>query len=143
MSNITALKLIFADTFKLYLQTLNFHWHVHGIHFAQLHLMFEKQYETLAEFMDEVAERIRILDDTVPATTAEIGKISKIKEHTEYLDAKNMLKTLVTSYGVLIISIKMGIEASENIDDYATADMLTQMLGHHEKQLWMIKAHLM
>lgn len=143
MSHLSSLKVVFADTFKLYLQTLNFHWHVHGIHFSPLHAMFEEQYTSLADFIDEVAERIRTLDETVPATTAEISKLSKMKEPSEYMDSKAMLKALVNSYTVLISSIKSTIDISDNRQDHATSDMLIRMLGHHEKQLWMIKSHLM
>ena len=38
------LKRLLADSYTLYLQTHNFHWNVTGVHFRELHLMFEEHY---------------------------------------------------------------------------------------------------
>lgn len=56
-----------ADAYTLYLKTQNFHWNVTGPEFYSLHLLFEKQYEEMAEEIDEIAERIRTLG--LPAAT--------------------------------------------------------------------------
>ena len=53
------LKRLLADSYTLYLQTHNFHWNVTGIHFRELHLMFEEHYTELAIAVDDIAERIR------------------------------------------------------------------------------------
>ena len=38
-----ALNALLADSFALYLKTKNYHWHVHGPHFRELHLLFDEQ----------------------------------------------------------------------------------------------------
>ena len=40
---VTALNGALADTFALYVKTKNFHWHVAGPNFRDLHLMFDDQ----------------------------------------------------------------------------------------------------
>src|SRR5262245_17732946 len=50
-----------ADEFRLYALTWMYHWNVDGIEFAQLHELFGKQYEALAEMVDAVAERVQQL----------------------------------------------------------------------------------
>ena len=46
---------LLADTYTLYLKTQNFHWNIRGQEFYSLHLLFEKQYQDMAEAVDEVA----------------------------------------------------------------------------------------
>jgi starvation-inducible DNA-binding protein len=50
-----------ADEFVLYTKTRKYHWNVEGPHFHDLHKLFESQYESIDETIDEVAERIRSL----------------------------------------------------------------------------------
>ena len=50
-----------ADLHVLYTKTRNYHWNVVGEHFRDLHKLLEEQYEALAESIDEVAERTRML----------------------------------------------------------------------------------
>ena len=50
---------LLASTYTLYLKTQNYHWNVLGPHFQSLHMLFQSQYEELAESIDEIAERIR------------------------------------------------------------------------------------
>ncbi|MES1930481.1 Ferritin and Dps [Salinisphaera dokdonensis CL-ES53] len=57
-----------TDCYTLYLQTQNVHWNVTRPRFRELHLMFEEQYTELAAAVDEIAERIRSLDQVAPGT---------------------------------------------------------------------------
>lgn len=74
------LKSLLADSYTLYLQTHNFHWNVTGVHFRELHLMFEEHYTELAVAVDDIAERIRTLDVAAPGTYKEFARLSSIKE---------------------------------------------------------------
>ena len=38
-----ALNGILADSYALYLKTKNFHWHMHGPHFRDYHLLLDEQ----------------------------------------------------------------------------------------------------
>ena len=59
-----------SDQHVLYVKTRNFHWNVTGPHFAQLHKLYEEQYNQLAEAIDSTAERIRMLGAPAPGSTA-------------------------------------------------------------------------
>ena len=59
---------VLADTYTLMLKTQGFHWNVTGPQFNSLHTMFEQQYQELFLAADEVAERIRALGETAPAS---------------------------------------------------------------------------
>ena len=83
-----------ADTYALYLKTQNFHWNVTGPHFDSMHAMFAGQYEDLANAVDEIAERIRILGERAPGSFAEFSQLTDIKEQTAER-AEEMLKQLL------------------------------------------------
>ncbi len=55
------LQVLLADEQVLYTKTRNYHWNVVGDNFHEMHLFFEGQYGELAEIIDEVAERIRMI----------------------------------------------------------------------------------
>jgi starvation-inducible DNA-binding protein len=46
-----------ADEYVLYTKTRNYHWHVVGPQFNDLHKFFQEQYEVLNDIVGEVAER--------------------------------------------------------------------------------------
>ena len=48
-----------ADTLALYVKTKNFHWHVAGPRFRDLHLLFDEQAAQLIGTVDLIGERVR------------------------------------------------------------------------------------
>jgi hypothetical protein len=52
-----ALIALLPDSFVLYLNTKNFHWHVSGPHFHDYHRMFDKQAAEIFAMTDPLAER--------------------------------------------------------------------------------------
>ena len=69
---------LLADTYTLYLKTNYFLQNVTGPMFNTLHLMFETQYTELALAVDNIAERIRALDEYAPGTYSQFAKLSTI-----------------------------------------------------------------
>src|SRR3989338_11479539 len=90
-----------ADTYAVYLKTQNFHWNVKGPLFFSLHKMFEEQYQELATAVDDIAERIRALGCTTPASFAQFSKLTSIKEETLDVNAEDMVKKLLKDHEIL------------------------------------------
>jgi starvation-inducible DNA-binding protein len=132
-----------AATFALYTKTRKFHWNVTGIHFLQLHKLFEAQYEILDESMDAIAERIRQLGGI------SIGTLDEMKRHS-YLeeapgvnpDEEGMVAELLADHESVIRHLRADIEAITENGDAGTADFLTALLEEHEKMAWFLRAHL-
>ncbi|HZU64674.1 MAG TPA: DNA starvation/stationary phase protection protein [Novosphingobium sp.] len=64
---------LLADLFTLYLKTKNFHWHVRGANFHDLHLLFDAQATEIFALTDIIAERVR---KNGAATLTSIGSIA-------------------------------------------------------------------
>src|SRR3546814_11447539 len=69
-----ALNALLADSFALYLKTKNYHWHVQGPRFRDLHLLFDEQAAQILATIDPIAERVR--KNGAP-TLRSIGDISR------------------------------------------------------------------
>ena len=66
---------LLADTFALYLKTKNFHWHVRGPNFRDLHLLFDDHAVEIFALTDLIAERVRKNGaDTLTSIGAIAGK---------------------------------------------------------------------
>ncbi|MFQ3595884.1 MAG: DNA starvation/stationary phase protection protein [Sphingomonadaceae bacterium] len=63
-----ALGPVLADSYQLFIKTQGVHWNTHGANFYGLHKLTQEQYEDLYAAIDEIAERIRALGATAPAS---------------------------------------------------------------------------
>jgi starvation-inducible DNA-binding protein len=133
---------LLADTYSLYLKTHNFHWNVTGPMFSTLHALFETQYTELWAATDEVAERIRALDEYAPGTYSEFAKLSSIPETKGVPAAKDMLLQLLEGHETVARTARSVFDTAEKGNDEATLDLLTSRLQLHEKTAWMIRSLL-
>lgn len=133
---------LLADTYTLYLKTHYFHWNVTGPMFNTLHLMFETQYTELAIAVDDIAERIRALDEFAPGTYSQFAKLSSIPESKGVPNATKMIQDLVEAHEAVCRTARGVFPAANKADDEATADLVTQRLQTHEKTAWMLRSML-
>ena len=133
---------LLADTYTLYLKTQNFHWNVTGQEFYALHLLFEKQYEEMAEAVDEIAERIRALGFYVEASFSGFARLANVKDEEKVLIAKDMIITLVKGHETFIREARRVAEIADRDRDFATVDMLGKRMDAHEKMAWFLRSHL-
>lgn len=140
---VALLQRLLADEHVLYVKTRNFHWNVTGLHFGQLHVLFEKQYDELAERIDEIAERIRSLGGMAPGSMKEFLKLSRLDEQPGgKLEAEKMIASLLSDHESLVRYLRESIEVADKAGDSGTNDFLTSLLEDHEKTAWMLRAHL-
>jgi len=133
---------LLADTYTLYLKTHNFHWNVTGPMFSTLHLMFETQYTELATAVDLIAERIRALGFPAPASYAQFGKLTSLKEETSVPAAEDMIRQLVKDQEAVVRTAREVFPVVDEAHDEPTADLLTQRMQVHEKTAWMLRSLL-
>jgi starvation-inducible DNA-binding protein len=133
---------LLADSYTLYLKTHGFHWNVTGPMFQTLHIMFEEQYTELAAAVDQIAERIRALGFPAPASYAQFSKLTEIQEEVGVPSAEEMIRALVKGHERVARAGREVFPAVERAQDEATADLLTERMGVHEKTAWMLRSLL-
>lgn len=130
-----------ADSFVVYMKTLNFHWNMIGENFYMYHKLLEDQYNEAIIGIDAVAERIRQLGLQAPANMAEILSLSCIKESKAKLSQLQMVKELANDNSLLVEHCREIINYSDEEDDQGTSDLLIDRMRAHDKNAWMLRSH--
>jgi len=133
---------VLADSYTLYLKTHNFHWNVEGPGFQGLHNLFEKQYRDLAEAIDEIAERIRALGHYAPGSYTEFAELASVKEQTRKPDSNSMVRELADDQDTIVATMRKVIKTAQDGDDPASEDLMVSRIQAHEKNAWMLRAHI-
>ena len=137
------LSTILADEMTLYIKTRKAHWNVTGESFMELHKLFENQYKSLEESIDEVAERIGKLGGKTIGTMQEYIKRATIKEAPgKYPSSKDMIRELAKDHETVIIELRKNIEQCDSFKDAGTADFLTGLMEQHETIAWILRRYL-
>lgn len=132
-----------ADLHVLYTKLHNYHWNVEGPEFFTLHAHLEELYDGVAEEIDEVAERILMIGQRPSASLADYLKKAKLKEAaSEGVSGQTVVKALLADYGQLIAGLRAGVEAAQDANDEASADLMIGSLAAYEKTVWMLDAYL-
>lgn len=137
------LNAILADAYVLYTKTRNYHWNVKGPHFHDLHKLFEAQYETIDDAIDEIAERVRALGEPVLGSLKEFLAVTRLSDSTGALTAPEMIAALLSDHEAVIRQLRGDIDAvGAQHGDTGNQDYLTGLMEEHEKMAWMLRATL-
>lgn len=138
------LNLLLADETVLYATTRDYHWNVTGPEFRSLHQQFEEQYEQIAGWIDEVAERARAIGTGARGNWADLTKAARTSADPGIgLPAEHMLAELLALHEDLVVQLRADSDAcTERFKDAGTADFLTGLMERHEKAAWMLRSQL-
>ena len=134
------LSYVLAYSYSLYAKTQGVHWNVEGPLFYSVHKLTEKQYEDLADAIDEIAERIRALGFKAPAGLKAMSELSYVSSDIDYTNAGKMLEALVRDNETVSRKCREVVKLAEEADDVKTADLLTERIGRLEENAWMLRA---
>ncbi|GBQ24721.1 transcriptional regulator starvation/low temperature inducible DNA-binding protein [Acetobacter estunensis NRIC 0472] len=133
------LRALLADVFALYLKTKNFHWHMSGRHFRDLHLMLDDQSAELFAMTDPVAERARRIGGLTLHSIGEISTHQRIKDNNaEYVDAPDMIAELCEDNKQLVASMRSLHGLTSDVGDCATTSLLENWIDQSEKRTWFL-----
>lgn len=135
-----ALGILLSDTYVLYAKTQNYHWNLVDPRFASLHKMFEGQYEELAEAIDEIAERIRMIGHRTPGSLRSFLAHTRLEESEEEVDGSVMVDQLLSDHEFIVNALRRQIPETQKRGDEGTADLMIQRLRAHEKTAWMLRS---
>ncbi|MFA1822197.1 Dps family protein [Virgibacillus oceani] len=133
---------LLSNYFVMYVKLHRYHWFVQGRHFFQLHQIFEEMYHMVAADLDEIAERILMIDGKPLATMVKYLKETTLTEANADDKEDEMINQLLEDYKQIILEIKdEGMGYAENENDEPTIDLLISLQGKLEKYVWMLKAY--
>jgi starvation-inducible DNA-binding protein len=136
------LAVLLADLNQLRFKALAFHWNVEDGRFASLHALFEEIYTQLNADMDELAERIRQLGFKAPGSLQDFQSLKRLSDTEDAADGDAMITQLAEDFERLVPNMRADISFADGGGDPGTADLITNFLRSYEKNIWILRAHL-
>jgi len=132
-----------ADSFDLHSQVKWAHWNVKGLHFIQLHELFDSIASHLEDQTDSLAERVTTLGGVANGTAREAAAKSGLKEaDLSASDGPSMLKFLVHNVAHHANALRTAVQEANDLGDAITCDLFTTLTRELDKDLWFLEAHL-
>lgn len=120
----------------------NFHWNVKGAEFFDVHEKFEDQYNAAKVAIDDIAERIRVFNQTPLSRMSDYLKVSDIEEADTELEAMDMVKYIVKDYEILLEHLFNVVEVAIENGDIGTEDLVKGLIRDVEKNHWMMSSFI-
>ncbi|AXI09155.1 DNA starvation/stationary phase protection protein [Oceanobacillus sp. 143] len=140
---INFLNQLLSNYVVMYIKLHRYHWFIQGRHFFLLHEKFEEMYQVIASDLDEIAERILMIDGKPLATMAKYLKEATLVEANADDKENEIIAQLIKDFEQIISEIhQVGIKLSNELQDDPTVDLLTTLQGKLEKYVWMLKSYL-
>jgi starvation-inducible DNA-binding protein len=137
---IDSLNGLLADYFALYVKTKNFHWHVRGPQFHDLHLLFDTQAQELFALTDLIAERVRKNGGLTLTSIGAIGAKTTVKNQDRTdLDAIEMVKELQADNEALVSTLRKTKAAATEAGDNATEGIIDDWTDQAEQRAWFLR----
>ncbi len=138
----TILNRLLADEHILYTKTRNYHWNYEGDNFMEMHKFYEGQYEELAEMIDEIAERIRMIGHHAEGRLKDFLKLTNLEEEDYTIKQDEQVRNLTEDHETITRIIRKDLATIEKLKDAGTIDLITKIMEQHEKMAWMLRSYL-
>ena len=116
---------LLADHFALYVKTKNFHWHVKGPRFRDLHLLFDEQAIEIRDQIDAIGERARKLGGDTITSVGMIAQHTQVKDQdSASLSAEDMIRELRDDNQKMVDKLKAMKETAEAAGDNEPSDLI-------------------
>jgi len=117
----------------------NFHWHLTGRHFRDLHLMFDEHANQIFATTDILAERARRIGGTSLRSIGHISELQTIDDNNaEFVEPATMLTELVGDNQTLVKNLRKAHDVADKANDVATASELEPMIDQAENRVWFL-----
>lgn len=137
------LNIYLSDLHVLYAKLHNFHWNVVGTSFFTLHAKLEELYNAVAEHIDEVAERIIMLNGTPLGTLKDYLSHATLSESENVeIAGKDAIGKLLEDFKVLLANVQKIREQAEVNKEPITVAKMDAAIENYEKNIWMLSAYL-
>ena len=138
-----ALNALLSDSFALYLKTKNYHWHVQGPRFRELHLLFDEQAAQIFATTDLIAERVRKNGAPTLRSIGDVGRRASIRDDDSAgADAETMIRNLAGDNKLLLGQLKDVKAAAEADGDIATSGLVDGWADETQQRIWFLEATL-
>ncbi len=130
---VEALNTDLAASYVLYHQLRKHHWNVEGAEFNDLHEFLGDRAEEAEDAADDIAERVQALGGVPVSGPAALGEHAPVDfEGEDVYDIRTSLENDREMYGDIIESVRDHVALAEDLGDYATSELLRDVLEELE-----------
>ncbi|WAT17630.1 DNA starvation/stationary phase protection protein [Aurantiacibacter sp. MUD11] len=134
---------LLADHLALFFKTKNFHWHVTGPRFRDLHLLFDEHAVEIRDQIDIIGERVRKNGAKTLTSIGSVAKHTAIADQDDAeLSAEDMLRELRDDNARLVERLKALKEHAEKAGDNATDGLIDDWTDMAEERVWFLESTL-
>jgi starvation-inducible DNA-binding protein len=138
-----AINPLVADAFALYVKTKNFHWHLSGGRFRDLHLLFDEQAEAIFASIDVLAERVRRIGGTTIRSISHVHRLQTIEDDNEdFVGPDEMIRRLMEDNRHLAEMQRRAHASCAETGDVATTSVLEDIIDSTERRTWFLYEYL-
>lgn len=141
MKTIENLNNLLATSAVFYQNLRTYHWYVTGQKFFSLHNKFEELYTETSENIDELAERILMLNGKPLHSLKQYLEHSGLNETSLTKGNLNMVEEAKNGLETLLKLERDTLLATDDADE-GTKALLSDLIVSHEKHIWMLNAFL-
>ncbi len=134
-----AMNSVLADVFALYLKTKNFHWHLSGPHFRDLHLLLDEHAAQLIGMADAIAERVRKVGGLTIRSIGHIARLQRVLDNdAEYVEPLDMLAELRDDNREFVARLREAHNVCQHHRDVATTSQIEVWVDEAERRTWFL-----
>ncbi len=137
-----SLNQVLADSYALMALTHLAHWNVEGQGFFALHTAFQTQYEDLFTAIDEIAERVRALDNYAIGGLGTLAAKAAMQEFAAPLKQEDYVTKLIQANEKLVADASKARDLAGEANDAESQDLMIGRITLHQKTIWMLKSFL-
>ncbi|MEE4538238.1 MAG: DNA starvation/stationary phase protection protein [Erythrobacter sp.] len=140
---ISELNGLLADHFALFTKSKNFHWHVKGPRFRDLHLLFDEQAIEIRDQIDDIGERVRKIGGDTLTSIGSVSKHTKVKDQdSTTLSPDDMVAELRDDNQAMVDRLKRMKPLAEDAGDNATDGLIDDWTDMAEERTWFLNSFL-
>ena len=134
-----ALNGVLADAFALYLKYKNFHWHLSGRRFRDLHLLFDEHAAQILGDTDVIAERVRRIGGITLRSIGQITQFQTLADNNEtFVAPQDMVTELMADNQKSVKAMRATRKVADDAEDVATTSELETMIDRAENRAWFL-----
>ena len=133
------LNALLADATVFYQKLRHYHWNVEGRKFFELHEKFEELYTRWADDIDQIAERVLMVEGVPLHTLASMLKVARLAEDESIPKAAVMVDNILADMDALHAASGRVVDAAEEAGDRGTANLMDDLRDAMEKDMWMLR----
>lgn len=137
---ISQLRTILGTNFALYFKIHSYHWNVEGPDFVQYHEYLGDVYTQLWNNTDAISEKIRMLGSYSPTSLGRMLELADIEESDVIPSALAMFNNLKNDNDRMIVHLRAGIAAADDVGEPAISNFLQDILDQHQKHAWFFRS---